>query len=473
MGSSKPSRRSSLYIFWVVLFLSSPLFFPSSASAAALVVGESSRLNVTPSLPVVNSPGTKPGTRLLCERVRIDGLPRLRNLNKFSHSLKVTLTHSSSALRGPSVEVCFHRNSSVGVGMCSQGKWEKVVKGTWGRAMSPFDHKLLDIRMSGSSPENFELHIEEEFFLYRIVFLVVGIFLLSVASRLSKSLTFYYSSAMAVGVLLVILVVLFQGMRVLPTGRRTSLALVIYGPLIGFGSYLLQFVPNLLQSLLLEMGISEDMYFPLAVFLVAFIVLAGAWMGFWAVRKLILAEDGSVDTSTSIFVAWSIRIVAAIMVLQSSLDPLLGLAGIILSSMLSYVIRHSLFLQPLYKGLCNLVNNISFEFDESPFQNLHKKRVTFASRRSPTQARQPPDSGVFLSTFCTRERRRFSEEEWKELTEESTQKAVEELVGSADFSRWAAANADRISVTPMFKRRRFLPDGGGSSSSDYDSSVDL
>lgn len=41
-------------------------------------------------------------------------------------------------------------------------------------------------------------------------------------------------------------------------------------------------------------------------------------MGFWAVRKLVLTEDGEVDIGVSHFVAWSIRIVAGIMILQVS-----------------------------------------------------------------------------------------------------------------------------------------------------------
>jgi hypothetical protein len=56
----------------------------------------------------------------------------------------------------------------------------------------------------------------------------------------------------------------------------------------------------------------------LAVFLLAFVALTGAWMGFWVVRKLVLTEEGSVDISTSHFVAWSIRLLAAVMILQVS-----------------------------------------------------------------------------------------------------------------------------------------------------------
>jgi len=45
--------------------------------------------------------------------------------------------------------------------MCPQGQWEKAVKGSWVRTMSPFDHKLLDIRTAGSTLENFEVSAEE------------------------------------------------------------------------------------------------------------------------------------------------------------------------------------------------------------------------------------------------------------------------------------------------------------------------
>lgn len=62
----------------------------------------------------------------------------------------------------------------------------------------------------------------------------------------------------------------------------------------------------------------------LAIFLVAFVVLAGAWLGFWVVRKLVLTEDGSIDISTSNFVAWSIRILAVIMILQVLFSPVVS-----------------------------------------------------------------------------------------------------------------------------------------------------
>ena len=59
------------------------------------------------------------------------------------------------------MECLLCRNVSLGAGMCPQGQWEKVVKGSWVRSMSPFDHRILDIRTAGSSLEPFEVSIEE------------------------------------------------------------------------------------------------------------------------------------------------------------------------------------------------------------------------------------------------------------------------------------------------------------------------
>lgn len=62
--------------------------------------------------------------------------------------------------------------------------------------------------------------------------------------------------------------------------------------------------------------VSEFYWLQLAILLLAFVVLAGAWMGFWVVHKLVLTEEGSVDLSTSLFVEWSIRVMAAVLIIQ-------------------------------------------------------------------------------------------------------------------------------------------------------------
>ncbi|KAH7566709.1 hypothetical protein JRO89_XS08G0219600 [Xanthoceras sorbifolium] len=516
MDSAKPIR-SSVFILRILLIAFSFGYpFVSATELHSLVVGQNITLQLSPGLVVENSPGSKSGIKVVCGRVNIHGLSRLKNLKKFAHSIKVKVSQNSSILRRPNAEVCFHRNESLGVGMCPQGRWEKVSKGLWVQSMSPFDHKLLDVRTTSSFLETFEVSVEEEFFLYRVIFLILGIILLSLASTLSKSLVFYYGSAMAVGVILVILVVLFQGMKLLPTGRKSSLAIFMYSSLVGLGSFLLRYVPGLLRSILAEIGINEDMYNPvlnsgplqftsgilqftvptiikisfsgpqcgqivnrgLANFLLAFVVMAGAWMGFLVVRKLVLTEDGSVDISTSNFVAWSIRILAVVMILQSSLDPLLAaealISGIVVSSVLRRVLRLR-FLRHVFKKLFKLVKNFHSHSeipDLSPLQDIYEeylykrpedyksirsrsKRFSMVSCSSPgkgitrTSPSQLSDTEIFPSTFhTTPERRKISKEEWGKFTKDSTKRAVEELASSPDFSKWVAANADRITVTP-------------------------
>ncbi|XWS45129.1 hypothetical protein CRYUN_Cryun15aG0110500 [Craigia yunnanensis] len=478
MGTGKRVRSSALLL--CLTFVAFSTFSTISFSEEpSLVVGEFNKtLQLTPGLQVENSPGLKPGTRVVCERVYIDGLSRFGNLKKFAHSVKVKVSQGNSTLGRPNVEVCFHRNASLGIGMCPQGKWEKVSMGLWVKSMSPFDHKLLDIRMTSLSKQTFEVSIEEEFFLYRIIFLVSGIVLWSLASTLSQSLIFYYGSAMAVGVILVVLIVLFQGMKLLPTGRKNSLAIFVYSSMVGLGSFLLSYLPGLLHSILSAMGISEDMYNPLAIFLLGFVVLAGAWLGFWVVRKLVLTEDGSIDISASHLVFWSIRILAAIMILQSSTNLLLAveafLSGIMLSSVLRKVTRLR-FLRRVYKKLFKLVKAIRRNTqipDLLPDQYSHDEYIykrpedtNFLKRRSKhfplascntsvqgitkTSPSQLSYTDSYPSSFHnTPDRKKFSKDEWVKFTRDTTKRAVEELVSSPDFSKWAAANAERITVTP-------------------------
>lgn len=76
--------------------------------------------------------------------------------------------------------------------------------------------------------------------------------------------------------------------------------------------------------------------------------------------------------------------------------------------------------------------------------------VTYAAIPSGSDRTQPmTDSEPFYSTFhSTPERRKFSKEEWEKFTRESTKNALEGLVSSPDFSNWAVAHADRITLIP-------------------------
>ncbi|XP_022149433.1 uncharacterized protein LOC111017862 [Momordica charantia] len=474
-----PLFRASASILFLALFFALACSIPEP-EGHRLVVSESTALQLSRGLPVKDSPGTKPGIVVVCERVYIQGLLRIKNLRKLAHTVKVKVSVSSSNSRIPNVEVCFHRNMSLGIGMCPQSQWEKVAKGSWIQSMSPFDHKLLDIRTSGLSLESFEVSIEEEFFLYRIIFLILGTVLMSSASILGKSLVFYYGSAMVIGVLLIVLMILFQGMKLLPTGRKSSLAIFLYASAVGLGSFFLRYIPGLLHQILLEMGISEDMYNPLAAFLLAFIFLIGAWLGFWVVHKFVLDEDGSIHTSTSLFVTWSIRILATLLILQCSLDPLLATGVLICGVMASSILRKIFklrFLRRQYKNFFKSPKKMHKRSHISDLPRLDDSYDEFTLRSPPSyedprfyrsqdrkfalQSCSSSKRDVYPSTFhSTPGRKKFSKHEWEKFTKDSTEKALEELVSSPDFSSWLVDNADRISITPQSsraeKRRKWL-----------------
>ncbi|KFK28444.1 hypothetical protein AALP_AA8G515400 [Arabis alpina] len=458
-------RNSGVVVGIILLHL---FAFSSLVSSDELpfVVGEINELEVTPTLEVKGSPGLKSDRTALCERIRIHGLKRLNHIDKYAHSLKL-IVNVSTVGKASTVDICFHRNLSRAIGMCPQSRWDKVSKGSWAQTMSPYDHKVLDLRVASASKVTVVVSAIEEFFMYRIVFLILGTVLLASASTLSQSLAFYYGSAMAVGIILVVLLVLFQGMKLLPTGR-SSFALFIYSSVIGLGGFLLRYVPGLFQSLLTEMGIDEEMYTPVAIFVGVFLSLAGAFFGFWTVRKLVLTEDGSIDISTSLFVSWSIRIVAAVLILQSSVDPLLAggaLITVILMSLSLKKIAGLKFLLRLYEISMNLLQRIweviryaevpGYLHDfmrKSPDASQFRKNATFGSPSGGIDGlQQSPlsESDTFPSSFHkTPERSKLSKEEWKKLTQDSTTKAVKELVSSPEFGKWAAANADRINITP-------------------------
>nr|KAJ0204179.1 hypothetical protein LSAT_V11C500279340 [Lactuca sativa] len=80
---------------------------------------------------------------------------------------------------------------------------------------------------------------------------------------------FYYTSSMAIGVLVVVLILLYQERKLLPTGRRNAFYLGIMSPIV-------------------------------SAFVVLGIILLGAGFGYWLVRKYIIFEDREVDVGVAV-----------------------------------------------------------------------------------------------------------------------------------------------------------------------------
>nr|XP_016480323.1 PREDICTED: uncharacterized protein LOC107801505 [Nicotiana tabacum] len=360
-------------------------------------------------------------------------------------------------------------NQSLEIGMCRPGQWMKLTKGSWVRSMSPFDHKFLDIRMASSAKQTLQVSLDEglfsldqseiNFFLicfYRVIFLVLGILLITLASFLSKSLGFYYGSRVTHfpcdtdGS--------FPETKLLPTGRKNSLAIFLYSSIVGVGSFFLRYVPQLLRSILNEIGIGEDMHNPLAnsaafppnswslvgkgslgackVVSVCGPSLGPTWLGFWVVHKLVLAEDGSIDIGVSQYVGWSIRVFASGLIIQSSLDLLLVLEALICGVLISLVLRR--IFRPKYvlrfcKNLLQIDTSYLWESQDS-YTSVIKGSYgsrTSERNRNDTISREKCKVELLLHVFFLK---KFSKEEWNKLTRDTTMKAMDELVSSTDFS---------------------------------------
>ncbi|KAI5019866.1 hypothetical protein ZWY2020_044754 [Hordeum vulgare] len=465
-----PPRRLLLLPLLLAALLggtASALSVPAFAAAAAELTVAShppASLRLPPAGPLA---GDARGP--FCTRVHLRArASRFRDPSRFFHALRLR----ANASRPDALELCFHRNATVGPCKCAASQWHKVPKsGLWAQSLSPYDHRIIDFRMPADPSRSVVVSTEEEFLFHRALFLVLGLVLMALAHTLSQSLVFYYGGAMTIGIFLVVLIILFQGMKLLPTGRKSSLAIFAYSSVVGMTTYFLHYLSGLLRSILVEMGIAEDMHNPLGIFLLVCVILAGAWFGFWGVRKLVLTEEGSVDTGVAYFVEWAILIVSAVLILQSSLDYLLAFAALvccIIIKTFSRIEGMSGFIRRLLSGLSKGITRGFSRYEDlggysntngahkDGFNKLHGEYLKHTPRRnsplSGSQKKTPSqvlDRESYYSTYhTTPERRKFTKEEYEAFTKEETRKGMQQLLSSPDFNRWALANADRISVTP-------------------------
>ncbi|XP_061367215.1 uncharacterized protein LOC133310315, partial [Gastrolobium bilobum] len=256
---------------------------------------------------------------LRCERVQVSGISRLK-LGSYASSFHITLAPSAAIPERlhNKIQVCFHRNNALGWCQCEKDEWTSIQKGIWNAVMSPYETRYVDVRMNaGMLGSSVTVSLEEDFQQWRLVCLALGLILLLLAPIISSWVPFYYTSSMAIGIFLVVIILLFQGMKLLPTGRKNIFYLTIYGSVLGAGSFLLHQFSVFINSILQSFGMSEEMHIPVSISVLLGILLAGAALGYWGLRRFILSkEDGGVDAGVAQFVKWAMRTVGATLVSQ-------------------------------------------------------------------------------------------------------------------------------------------------------------
>ncbi|KAL1210305.1 hypothetical protein V5N11_006642 [Cardamine amara subsp. amara] len=380
---------------YLLLHLVGMIFVFSSlvSSDQLLVIGETGELLVTPSLQVKGSPRLNQDLITLFERINIRGFPRFHHIHKYAHSLKL-IVNTSTATTGKTINihVCFHGNLSLAIGMCPQDRWEKISNVSWIKTMSLFDHRIIDVRIASESNIILKVSTVQEWFMFRIVFLIIGTVLMTWASTLSKSFTFYYISVFTVGVILAALLLLFQVVKHLPT-RLSYWGFFLYSSLLALSYVILPHIPSFLLSIVRLMGSISglDEYHML---LLGMINLHQIGIAFGIVvvhSQLLLTPDGSIDINTSLFISWSTWILAAVLIFQSSKDGHLALGAliflIIMSPMLRRVTglifpqrRREILMNLISEGLCYVLGPTVFGFARDLLQtsvesNLKRSRT--------------------------------------------------------------------------------------------------
>lgn len=201
-----------VHLFSLILFLSTFYCFSFDSSIHTINL-ENPQLTVKP----VRLQGYTPKDykdALSCERVHV--VPRSRlELESYSSSIRLTVAPSvviPERLHNR-IQICLHMNASIGMCQCEKDAWKSVHKGIWGSMISPYEDKYIDVKYIGDVSGSVTVSVEEEFQRWRLICLGFGIILLLVAPIVSSWVPFYYSSTMAIGILLVVIILLFQVWR--------------------------------------------------------------------------------------------------------------------------------------------------------------------------------------------------------------------------------------------------------------------
>ncbi|XP_042433173.1 uncharacterized protein LOC122019742 isoform X2 [Zingiber officinale] len=394
----------------------------------------------------------------LCQRIHVTGISRL-NLKFYASVVRVNLKIDEvtpDRLR-EKIQICFHRNVSMGLCQCNEEVWESLQHGQWSSVISPYEDRYIDINTDDKMSIALTVSLDEEFQQWRLFFLGLGFVLLLVAPIISSWVPFYYSSSMALGVVLIILILLFQ---LLPTGRKNILYITIYGSVLGLGSFVAHYFSILVNSLLVSFGLNEELHNPVSVFVVVGIVLAGAALGYWTVRKFVLSDDGSVDAGIAQFVKWAMRLTGVIFVLQSTLDIPLALVSLAVFWNFCSLFNSKIWRHTSKKNGSALQQNTLSHRQAEFLTPTSKKmtRVLWASS-SPYTLSSPPIRGKSYSSLAKRAKqqnnhyystyhkipaKKFTKEEWENLTLESTKAALQEWASTPEVAKWIADNANRM-----------------------------
>ncbi|XP_020960411.1 uncharacterized protein LOC107604799 [Arachis ipaensis] len=228
-------------------------------------------LEVTPAPLSVHSAtyGDDVQNTLRCARVAIYGISRL-NLLSYASSFHISVAPSAAIPERlhSQVQVCLHRDISLGLCECQKDEWESVQKGIWSAVMSPYETRYVDVRINGQIPASVTIALEEDLQDWSLTSLVLGLALLF-APIITSRVPFCHSSSLVTVIFLVIVIQLFE----------------------------------------------------VAIFVILSIILAGALVYSVVSRFVFSEQDGTIAAGVARFVKWEMRIIGYTFIFQSTIDP--------------------------------------------------------------------------------------------------------------------------------------------------------
>ncbi|KAK2635427.1 hypothetical protein Ddye_030219 [Dipteronia dyeriana] len=174
-------------------------------------------------------------------------------------------------------------NTSPGLCRCEKDEWKAIQKeGIRNYIMSPYEDRYVDVKFDGKVSGPVSVAVVEVFF-----FILLFVF--------------NYSSSLVIGVFLVIIILLFQVLHSL-----NFVKILLLMPFkLGAEYFPLHHFPVLAHSLLENFELSIELHPSVSLhFVTTFNYLV------WAVKKIAISEDGTVDVGIAQFVIWSMRIMA-------------------------------------------------------------------------------------------------------------------------------------------------------------------
>ncbi|RZR92833.1 hypothetical protein BHM03_00021197 [Ensete ventricosum] len=230
------------------------------------------------------------------------------------------------------------------------------------------------------------------------------------------------------------------------------------GEKLGLSSLIGKYFYRVITFLLVNCGFSEESYklvsihfhdyvlHEVSLVLLGGIILAGTFLGYWSARKLVLSEDGSVNSGIAQFVKWTMRSIGIISILQVFSHRWSNKNGSLWprrSKQAAPPDRRAENLSFAPKGTTRSFWGGSSSYSPSPTAG-HSFHSIVAGSGYSLSKRVSRRNQDYYSTYHNVPRRKFSEEEWKRFTRESTSAALTEWASTPEVTKWIGNNAHRL-----------------------------